>query len=179
MKIEITGRHFEVTDPIRNYINVRVKKLPKVVGDQASLHLILSVEKHRHMAEVVLTAKVGKFTCIEQTKDMYSSISKALEKIERQALKIKQKRIATKRTISPAKAVAADSLRNSIPVDNKAGGRIIFKEVSKKPMEIEEAIMSLGQSEENFIVFRDAQSLLVSVLYKRKDGNYGLICPEG
>ena len=177
MNIEITGRHVEVTAPIRNYINVRLKKLPKVVGNDADVHVILSVEKHRHVAEVVLSSKVGTVTGIEQTNDMYSSISKALEKIERQALKHKQKRIAGKRAESPAKAVAAASVRLNA-VDGRTRDRIIPKEVSKKPMAIEEAVLLLGRSEDNFIVFRDAQSDLITVLYKRKDGNYGWICPE-
>lgn len=179
MKIEITGRHVDITDPIRNYINVRLKRLPKMLGNEAGVHFILSIEKHRHQAEVILTSKVGKITSVEQTADMYSSISKALEKLERQALKLKQKRIETKRIKSPAKMVAADSLRSSAPFDmDHRQRRVIMKEISKKPMALEEAMLYLNQSEDNFIVFRDAQTLLVTVLYKRKDGHYGLISPE-
>ncbi|MBI1748172.1 MAG: ribosome-associated translation inhibitor RaiA [Acidobacteria bacterium] len=179
MKIEITGRHFDITAPIRNFIMVRMKKIPRVIGDQVAVHIILSVEKHRHVAEVVFSSKVGKVTCIEQTHDMYTSIGKALEKIERQALKLKQKRIAVKRNKIPTKTVAAAVAGNSERVDSAGKGRVILKDVSKKPMALEEAMLNLGQSEDNFIVFRDAQSQLVNVLYKRKDGSYGLICPEG
>jgi putative sigma-54 modulation protein len=177
MNIEITGRHFDITNPIKDYINVRVKKLPKILGDQADVHVILAIEKHRHIAEVILKSKIGKLTSVEETTDMYSSISKVLDKIEKQALKFKKKRITTKRTKGLAKVVATGN-ESIVGVDSDRGKVVIAKEISKKPMALEEAVMNLSQSENNFLVFRDARALTINVLYKRKDGNYGLISPE-
>lgn len=178
MKLEITGRHFDVTPSIKSHISHRLKKLPKILDEQAEAHIILSIEKYRHIAEINLKCKLGQITGIEATTDMYASINKALDKIEKRALKFKQKRIASKRIKSPAKFVAASSVAIGEIGSNEHGKAVFRREISKKPMTLEEAMLSLDQSGGNFIVFRDAKSQLVNVLYKLKDGNYGLISPE-
>jgi len=106
MNVEITGRHVLVTTAIRTYVLKRLRKFSKLFGDEINFHVILDVEKDRHTAEVLLKSKRLDVTGSGETKDMYSSISRALEKLERQALKHKNKVIETKRHIAKAKSVA-------------------------------------------------------------------------
>src|SRR5688572_10457469 len=91
MQIEITGRHVNITEPIKAHTQNRLKKFTKLFVEPIDVHVILSVEKHRQCAEIVLKSKLFSLTSIEETADMYTSLSKAIEKIERQALKEKEK----------------------------------------------------------------------------------------
>lgn len=180
MQIEITGRHVEITEPIKSYVHNRLKKFGKLFVEPIDIHVILSVQKHRHGAEIVLKSKLFNLTSIEETTDMYNSVNRAIEKIERQALKQKERVISNKRQpltgdLSPAGKGAPSTS------DNNSGRRfsIIVEELQrKKPMAVEEALIDLSESDRNFVVFRDSESAGVHVLYRRKDGNFGLIRPD-
>ncbi len=175
MNVEITGRHVLVTTAIRTYVLKRLRKFSKLFGDEINFHVILDVEKDRHTAEVLLKSKRLDVTGSGETKDMYSSISRALEKLERQALKHKSKVIETKRHIAKAKSVAEKSgagLRRASP---RRRDGIQEEEARRKPMAVEEAVLELGQSDYPFVVFRNVDSGEVNVLYRRKDGSLGLI----
>jgi putative sigma-54 modulation protein len=184
MQIEITGRHIEITEPIRLYVEKRLKKFGRLFVEPIDIHVILAVEKHRQSAEIVLKSKLCNLTSLEETTDMYNSISRAIEKMSRQALRQKEKVISTKRQTSMADfAVSSPSAPSPNP--KKSGNnsnnrsRIIVEEMPrKKPMGIEEALIDLSESEQNFVVFRDSESEGVHVLYRRKDGNLGLIRPN-
>src|SRR5438876_2372068 len=179
MNVEITGRHVLVTTAIRTYVLKRLRKFSKLFGDAINFHVILDVEKDRHTAEILLKSKLLDVTGTGETKDMYSSISRALEKLERQALKHKNKVIETKRHITKAKSMAKKSgagLRGASP-RQRDGIRdgIQEEEARRKPMAVEEAVLELGQSDYPFVVFRNVDSGEVNVLYRRKDGSLGLI----
>lgn len=179
MQIEITGRHVEITEPIKNYIHNRLKKFGKLFIEPIDIHVILGVEKHRQSAELILKSKLFNLTSIEESTDMYNSVNRAIEKIERRALKQKAKVINNKRQHSasdstlkmsePAGAGDNDSDRSQVIVEGLA---------RKKPMGVEEALIDLSESDHNFIVFRDSDSDGVRVLYRRRDGNFGLIRPD-
>ena len=177
MNVEITGRHVVITAAIRSYILKRLRKFSKIVGEDATFHTILDVEKERHTAEIVLKSKLLNITGKGQTENMYSSIVRALEKIERQALKHKSKIIETKRQRAKAESVALKTgigLRTAAPGKARGNG-ILDEEAHRKPMAVEEAMLELGQSEYPFVVFRNVESGTVNVLYRRKDGSLGLI----
>ena len=183
MQIEITGRHVEITEPIKQYVNKRLKKFAKLFIEPIDVHVILSIEKHRQNAEIVIKSKLFNLTSIDESTDMYNSVNKAIEKIERQALKQKQKVIGSKR--QPASSMVHDrAVKEPAPKGkNEAGpkprSRVIMEELKrKKPMGVEEAAIDLSVSDRDFVVFRDAESEDVHVLYKRKDGHFGLIRPD-
>lgn len=180
MKLEITGRHFQIPDKFRALIQRRLGELPRLMGrsvDVLDAHVILSVEKHRCMAEIVLKGKTVNLAAIEECADMYASLKAALDKIERQVKKFKRRMIATKRQVSAAKAVAVAAVLPEASSDHQP--RVIPERLaSKKPKALEEAILDLNASRDHFVVFRDADSNRIQVIYKRKDGNYGLIQPE-
>src|SRR5206468_3297382 len=140
-------------------------------------HVILGVEKDRHTAEMLLKSKLLDLTGTGQTDDMYSSITRAVEKLEKQGIKHKTKIIETKRHIAKAKSVAEKSgvgvAASAAPRARRNG--IQEEEARKKPMGVEEAVLELGHSDYPFVVFRNADSGAVNVLYRRKDGSLGLI----
>jgi len=178
MNVEITGRHVLITPAIRTYVLKRLRKFVKILGDDISFHIIIDVQKERQTAEILLKSKMLDLTGKGVTDDMYNSIQVAIEKIERQALKHKSKMIEGKRTRAKAKSVAT---RSGIEEHASSGARkengIKEEEAQRKPMAVEEALIELNHSDYPFVVFRNADSGLVNVLYRRKDGTIGLIRP--
>jgi putative sigma-54 modulation protein len=177
MNVEITGRHVLVTPAIRTYILKRLRKFVKILGDDISFHVILDVVKERQTAEILLKSKLLDLTGKGETDDMYNSIVRAIDKLERQALKHKSKIIEGKRQRAKAKSVATklgvgESTARTLA--QRTDG-IREEEAQRKPMEVEEAVIELNHSEYPFVVFRNAESGAVNVLYRRRDGTIGLI----
>jgi putative sigma-54 modulation protein len=178
MKVEITGRHIEITPAIRSYVMKRLRKFVKVLGEDISFHVIIDVEKERQTAEILLKTKLLDLTGKGQTDDMYASIIKAIEKIERQAMKHKSKMVEGKRqrTKTTSVAMKAEPRQSSAPSRAaKNNGGIQEEEARRKPMTVEEAVIELSHSEYPFIVFRNSESGDVNVLYRRKDESLGLV----
>jgi putative sigma-54 modulation protein len=177
MNVEITGRHVDITPAIRTYIMKRLRKFAKFIGDDASFHVIIDVEKERHMAEILLKSKLLDITGRGETSDMYASIVLAIEKLERQAIKNKARRIETKRQKAKSKSVEVRSgmVRPKPSGRPERSARILEEEAPRQAMAVEEAAAELGQSENAFLVFRNVESGSMNVIYRRKDGSYGLI----
>jgi putative sigma-54 modulation protein len=177
MNVEITGRHIEITPAIQNYVLNRLRKFARILGEDLTFHVIIDVEKQRHTAEILLKSKLLDLTGKGETADMYSSIIRAIEKLERRALRQKSKIIETKRQRAKARSVAVKSGVSEQKAASAAVRRngIQEEEAHKKPMAVEEAVMELGHSDYPFIVFRNVESGSVNVLYRRKDGSLGLI----
>jgi putative sigma-54 modulation protein len=177
MNVEITGRHVLITPAIRAYVLKRLRKFSKIVGEDVSFHVIIDVQKVRQTAEILLKSKLLNLTGKGQTGDMYSSIVLAIDKLERQALKQKDKIIEVKRHRAKVESVAeklgvGEPTARSLNRQNKG---IQEEEVQQKPMAVEEAVMELSQSEYPFVIFRNIESGDVNVLYRRKNGVLGLI----
>ncbi len=177
MNVEITGRHVVITPAIRDYVLKRLRKFAKILGDDISFHVIIGVEKERQAAEILLKSKSLDLTGKVQTHDMYNSIVRAIEKLERQAIKQKRKIIEGKRQQAKAKVAAASTKsaeRATKVLDRKTNG-IYEEEAQRKPMLVDEAVVELKHSDYPFVVFRNSESGGVNVLYRRKDGSLGLI----
>ena len=91
MKLTLTGRKTEITDAIRNHLNDKMNKTISALGGAANIHVALCVEKHRHFAEIILKEKGFTLHRHEESNDLYASIDKALEKMEKQLRKHKEK----------------------------------------------------------------------------------------
>jgi len=172
MKIEITGRHLVVTPALRSYVLRRLRKFTKICGEDTTFHVIIDVEKDRHAAEIVLKSKLFDITGKGQTDDMYTSILRAVEKLERQALKQKSRRIEAKRQRAQEKAVVerAGRSRPSRKALSGPTGGVLEEEAPRKPMTVDEAAIEIEHSEYPFVVFTNVESGVVEVLYRRKDG---------
>ena len=178
MQVDYTGRQIEVTPAIQRFTNDHLAKIRKILGEAIDVHVILTVEKHRHIAEINLKSRSFKINGIEETHDMYTSINAVLEKIERQALKLKGKKIARKRKSNVASAAVGGRSNIEANPSNPESPRVIKSEsFAAKPMTVDEAVEEVTSSKSEFLVFRNSESERVSVVYKRKDGNVGLIEP--
>jgi putative sigma-54 modulation protein len=178
MRLDITGRHVVIGAPLRQLILKRLAKLERLLNDNAiSAQVILNKEKHRHRTEVLIHARGDHMLRgLGVGDDWPVSIRDAVAKIEQQAQTLKGKwherkrRGAVSRTVSPAAAAAPDA---------SAGRRVIrATRYPVKPMSIEDAALRVSAGAETFVVFRNADSDAVSILYRRNDGHYGLIEPD-
>lgn len=177
MKIEYTGRNFTVSPAIRKHINEHFKKVEEFLNGTDKVHFILSVEKHhRHVAEIVVNWHHHALTAQADTTDMYTSASQAIDKLRRQIVKLRGKIVDRKHTAPSVKRVAP-SVEPPVVPERPAPRIIRSRRYAIKPMTPEEAIIQVEATADQFLVFRDAETERIGVLYKRKDGNYGLIEP--
>ena len=174
MPVMVTFRHVKSTDALRRYAEKKTQRLQKFVHHPVEAHVVLEVDKHRHIAEVVVTADRMRFTATEETGDLYSAIDLAMAKVERQVAKRTTKRKDRKfnagNAEAPAKPARAPRARRS--------GVVETERVTVKPMSVEEGVMQLNLLKRNFFLFQNAATEAISVIYRRGDGNYGLIEPE-
>jgi putative sigma-54 modulation protein len=177
MKFEYTGRHVEVSPGIRKHVEDHFTKLEYIFnGTTAWTHVVIDVEKNRHIAELLVHWRDHTLTAKDINADMYLALTRGIAKIEKQALKLKQKTIDRKQGARKASKVAPTP---DGPVDaSPHPPRIInARRYAIKPMTAEEAALRLSTDPDQFVVFRDADTDRVGVLYKRSDGNFGLIEP--
>jgi len=179
MQITVTFRHVEPTAALRAYAEEKLERVKKYLRRPIDAHVILSVSKERHVAEITLNADHQTMFAQEETHDLYSAIDLALDKLEHQVQKLNAKRKHHKG--APRGGVPEPSeVTTSVlaAVDGEGPPAVILTEkVPAKPMSIEEAVEQLGASRDEFLVFTNASSESVAVLYRRRDGNYGLIEP--
>lgn len=182
MQVAVTFRHMEPSDALRTYATEKVVKVKKYLEDPIECHVVLSVEKHRHAAEVTIVADGFKINGQEMTGDMYSAIDIAVDKIEKQIKKQRDKlRQQRPSRLSESEAVATAAATEALgeAAAEEPASRIILTETYQaKPMHPEEALLELEASADDFLVFTNAETERISVLYRRKDGSFGLIEPE-
>ena len=197
MRINVTFRHMEATDALRDHAEKRVLRVAKYVHRPIDAHVILSVVKRRHIAEVVLNADRTTMTAKEETGDLYSAIDLASDKLEHRARKHTEK--ITSHKVSPRSRRAQIAAPEVVPPPDdgrelpglrinvlradsfgrRKGPEVInSKRLPVKPMSIEEAVMQMDLMSSEFLMFRNAATDTLSVVYRRKDGHYGLIEPE-
>ena len=177
MRFEYTGRHVEVSAGIRKHVEDHFKKLEYIFnGTTAWTHVIIDVEKNRHIAELIVHWRDHTLTAKDINPDMYLALTRAIAKTEKQALKVKKKIIDRKQGARRTSAVAPTP--DGQVIASPRPPRIInARRYAIKPMTAEEAALRLTADPDQFVVFRDADTDRVGVLYKRTDGNFGLIEP--
>lgn len=179
IRINISGKNLEITQALRGYVEKKVAKLEKYLNDNQtfSAEVMLRTERGIHIAEVTMSLSGLILRGEGKTNDMYTSIDAAVDRIERQFNKYKTK---ISRRIHGPKLGEMQGLQappaQSTEVEDLQGPRIVrTKRFALKPMDVEEAVMQMELLGHDFFVFRDTDSGDVSVVYKRRDGNYGLI----
>lgn len=176
MQVLVTFRHVAPSGALRDYAEEKVQRIEKYVRRVNEAHVILSVDKRRHTAEITLNAARHTLTATEETSDLYAAIDLAIAKIESQAKKISAKQKDRKHAKSAKEVAAPDA---EPPRRGAAKGRITRTErVPVKPMSLDEALMQMKLMKNEFLLFKNAESDALSVLYRRKNGEYGLIEPE-
>jgi len=187
MKVSFTGRNLVVTPAIKKFAQERLERLERVLEGIKEAHVVLVTEKYRHIAEIVVKGNRLLLSGTQETEDMYGSIGKAIDKIEHQAKKRREKRVGSARR-GTARRPAAGSGNGSGPegveeeevVATLEGGKLMVRDddFPRKPMTLEEAALMLVDTKRQFLVFRDAGTRRVGVVYRRSDGHLGLVLPE-
>jgi putative sigma-54 modulation protein len=177
VRLQVKGKNVDVTDSLKDYARQKLGKLDKHLNDSARLELELQVEKNpsisqNQVAEATIWTKGPILRARESSTDMKASIDQLVDKLERQARRYREKR-------------RRGHSRGSQPI----GGRPVVadedsplivktKQFPVKPMSPEEAVLQLELVGHDFFVFQNAETLDVNVVYRRRDGNYGLIEPQ-
>jgi len=181
MQVAVTFRHMESSDPIRAYVEEKLGRVKKYIDEPIDAQVVLSVEKKiRHRAEVTIIAKGITIKGSEETNDMYAAIDNVLNKNERPLKRYKEKIKMHKPHAGKERQVQKTVLAAE-SIEEGSAEPIIIRTDSfpVKPMEVEEAVMQMDLLNKEFLVFTDARTEEINVVYRRKDGNYGLIVPQG
>lgn len=176
IRINISGKNLEITQALRGYAEKKVTKLEKYLNDNqsSSAEVMLRTERGVHIAEVTMNLSGIMLRGEGKTADMYTSIDAAVDRIERQFNKYKTK--INRKLHGPKLGEIPTS--SQADQDDVVPRVVRTKRFALKPMDVDEAVMQMELLGHDFFVFRDSDSGDVSVVYKRRDGNYGLIESE-
>ena len=183
MRLELTGRHLAITPATRALVEERLEYTLRRLNDHAvSAHVVLTRERARIRAEVTLHARRERFLHAEATgQSVELAINAAADKVDHQAQKLKGKRDGRKRRGPSAikTATPAPEATTGVRVTPRPRRRIIrARQYEVKPMSVEDAAIEIDDAADGFIVFRNSATDTVTVLFRRADGNLGLIEPE-
>ena len=174
MKIEFTGRHMDFTPALRAHVEEHFERVEHLFdGKPPKAHVIIEVERGMHRSEVIINWRNEVLTAESSIPDMYQSISQTIGKIEKQARKLKDKVIDKSHKAQRVATVASppDQSEKIAPMP-----RIIETNgLSSKPMTPDEAVADMEETAQNFLIFRNSDGGKVAVVFRRNDGNYGLI----
>ncbi len=170
MKITITGRKIDITAGLNDYTERKLNKLDKYFGENAEANVTLSVQKDSQIVEVTIYFEGMIFRAEVANEDMYAAIDKAEDVLERQIRK--QKTRLEKKLRSEAFAPTSEFEHIKEEEEFKI---VKTKTYENKPMSVEEAILQMNLLGHNFYIFNNSATDDKNVVYKRKDGNYGLI----
>lgn len=174
MRVMVIGKNINVTPALKEMIEKKISKLDRYFTPGVEARATLSVQKNRQIFEVTIPFNGVILRCEESTDDMYKSIDLVENKLERQ---IRKQRTKLSRRSN-------NSLRffnmEEVAVEDQDTGREIVKskKFNIKPMTADEAILQMELVEHDFFVFKDADTNNINVIYKRKDGNYGILEPD-
>jgi putative sigma-54 modulation protein len=202
MNVEYTGRHYEVTSAVRKEVETGLAKIRKILGDKFEAHVVLSVEKHRHKAEITISPRNGPLVGLAQARDMMIAVSEALDHLEKQAVKYKTRWQSKKRSArkteevkkwnghspqddsSSAQAKVGLTEKTAVPVAvhryppmaKTTEVHLVRSDeaVAMRPMTLEEAIKEAHFRDRDVFVFRDPKGK-VMILHRTRDGKMELI----
>lgn len=177
MNIAYTFKNFEPSEHLKKYAARRFEKLSRFMhkSDNVELSVNMSVDKFRHKIEVQLVGDNTNITAMEQTQDMYASVDMVLDKLEAQ-LKKHSEKIKDKR--KGGRGSASYDIYNYETVGSGKNRKIVGRDhFEPKPLHVDEAALRLEQNEDEFMVFLNAETESVNVMYKRSNGTLGLIVP--
>lgn len=178
MKVHITSRNEQLTEGLRTHIEDKIQRVERYLGKIKEAHVVLNFERKLHICEVILTAKGLKLSAKASSHDMYQSIDVALQRLEKQAHKQKDKRVEHHRSERPKMMGSKPSRLIAKSIEGDGVKVVRTEKYAIKPMTIEEAALQLTSSKDEFLVFSNAETERTGVVYKRKDHQIGLIEPE-
>jgi putative sigma-54 modulation protein len=178
MRITFNFKNFDPSDHLRKYARDRFGKLAKYMTGtpDAELQVNLEVEKFRHIADIVLTGKNVHISAREDSEDMYSTVDLVWDKLEAQMRKTRDKDKSRRKGGADSQRMVAGDFDDEAAAARKPQ---IQKtdDFSPKPMIVEEAALQLESTDNEFLVFLNAETERVNVIFRRKTGDFGLIDP--
>jgi putative sigma-54 modulation protein len=182
VKIQVRGNHLEVTEALHQYVDKKIGRLEKYfhAPTEQTVHVTLSVVKDLHSVEVTMPINGYVIRAEEKSGDMYASIDMVCDKLEKQIEKHKtklNKRLRQEGIHSLFVEQGGDDAARVPAGADELGDVVRVKKFAVKPMPVDEAIMQMDLLGHDFFVFSNAETEEVNVVYKRKDGQYGLIEP--
>jgi len=175
-------KKMDSSDSLKTYVRKKLDKFDKMLDNPGEAHVVLSIQKIRHIAEVTLSCDRLNIHAREESERMYSSIDTLMDKVKAQITRHKEK---IKHHMSGKK----QSLKNDTKefnatgiiknTDNRNLDDIIIEPIDDKPMDVEDAMVELNSSKRSFFVFNNARTEQLNVIYKHNNGKLGLIQPRG
>jgi putative sigma-54 modulation protein len=175
MNIKVAGKNIEITEAIRQYVVEKADRLEKFEGSNTELNVLCKVEREEQIVEMQLSHN-GEFIKIEEKNaDLYASIDLALDRLERQMRKSKE-RFADKNKNAEFKDKESEKFAEN--GTNREGEVTVTRVYSLKPLTLEDAKLELSKSDNVFYAYVDFDTRKVNVLFKRTDGSFGIVVPE-
>jgi putative sigma-54 modulation protein len=181
MRLQVKGRNLEISEQIRTYAEEKLGKLDRLVSDPTRVELELAIEKNpsiadNHVAEATVWTKGPVLRARETSADMKASIDQLVSKLERQVKRYREKRRVAPRRHARDGGFAAEAA--PVEVEEDETTIVKTKQFPVTPMSPEEAVLQLELVGHDFFVFRNAETDTINVVYRRRDGDYGLIEPR-
>ncbi len=178
MQISVSFRNVDPSENLKSYAETRMARFKKYMEEPVEIHLVLSIQKFRHTADVTISANGIKIKAQEETGDLYSAIDMVLDKIEKQIKRHREKIKEHKTDVKTKSQPEGKKIQEIGEAEEENSPQIVKTEsILAKPMDAEEASLQLKLSNDEFLVFTNSKTRLINVLYRRKDGNFGLIEP--
>ena len=175
MNIKVTGKNIEITDAIRQYVTDKADRLEKFEGANTELNVLCKVEREEQIVEMQLSHN-GEFIKIEEkNEDLYASIDLALDRLERQMRKSKEKFADKNKNAEYKEKESGKSVGGNA---SKEGEITLTRTYSIKPLTLEDAKLELSKSDDIFLTYVDFDTRKVNVLFKRNDGSFGIVVSE-
>jgi len=174
MQTSVTFKNIDSSDHLKSYVMDKLDRFDRLLDNPAEANVVLRVEKFRHIAEISVSGDRMNINGKEETEDMYSAIDMVLDKLEKQIKKGKEK-VRERRSKSRGKVKMGDLAMSG---DDDIAQQIKVTHIEYKPMDVDEAVLQMGLTTENFLVFTNARTDQINVLYRRNDGDLGLIQPQ-
>jgi putative sigma-54 modulation protein len=173
MNTSVRFKNLEPSDALRSYVTEKLDRMDKFFNGPAEASVVLSIEKFRHSAEINIIGDRLAINGKEETEEMYSAIDMVLDKLDVQIKKSKQKgrEYRSKSKNEPAAAAR-------VADEDVVAPRVRVRHIEYKPMDVDEALMQMDLIDDSFLVFTNSRTDTINVLYRQKDGNYGLIQPR-
>lgn len=174
MKFIVVGRNLEITESLRSMVTKKLGKIEKFFSPDTEAHVTMSLQKNKHILEVTIPFNGIVLRAEERNEDMYYAIDKVVDILERQILRNKTKLGKRIREV----AFKNENYKHEDEIIEEEFEIVRTKKFAIKPMVVEEAILQMNLLGHEFFVFMNGETKKTNVVYKRKDGNYGLIEPE-
>jgi putative sigma-54 modulation protein len=178
MNVTTTFRHMEQSEALKAYAEEKLERVKKYIDGPINAQVYFTVEKIRHIVEIVINAKGLNTKASEATNDMYAAVDAVIDKIERQLKRYKERLKAHKPAEAGGRVLSKQIFQAESIESSNEPVVITTRTETAKPMSVDEAVMQMDLLHKDFLVFTDAVSGEINVVYRRKDGNFGLIAPQ-